>query len=120
LIFILTGLVLAPMLVILAAIQARLEIAEDDRAGALSVARVLLISVLSGVWLIFAAQAGNLGYILAICLLLLWFLQQLLGRLLGRARIAESLSDNADRFVTWWSKLVAPIRLVTPEIAEKY
>jgi CBS domain containing-hemolysin-like protein len=120
LIFILTGLVLAPMLVILAAIQARLEIAEDDRAGALSVARVLLISVLSGVWLIFAAQAGNLGYILAICLLLLWFLQQLLGRLLGRARIAERLSDNADGFVTWWSKLVAPIRLVTPEIAEKY
>lgn len=119
-IFILTGVLLAPVLIILAAIQTRLELSEDSRAGALSVARALLVSVLGSLWLILAVDDGNLGYVLAICLVVLWFLQQLIGRFLGRAKVAESLSANADAFVTWWSKLVAPIRLVTPEVAEKY
>mgnify|MGYP006145197755 FL=1 len=116
-IFIITGLVIAPLLVMLAAIQTTLEIAEDARAGALSIARALLIGVLGALWLVFAVEAGNLGYILAFCLLALWFSQQLIGRILGRAKFAEKLSSNVNGLVTWWSKLVAPIRLVTPEAA---
>ncbi|MEZ7904397.1 MAG: hypothetical protein QMB74_02815, partial [Aquiluna sp.] len=119
-IFVISGLVLAALLIILAAIQTTLEIAEDARAGALSIARALLLSALAGFWLVFAVEAGNLGYILALGLVGLWLTQQLLGRILGRAKFAEKLSNNANGLVTWWSKLVAPIRLVTPEVAEEY
>jgi Mg2+/Co2+ transporter CorC len=120
LIFIITGLAIAPLLIMLAAIQTTLEIAEDARAGALSIARALLVGILGALWLVFAVEAGNLGYILAFCLLGLWLSQQLIGRVLGRAKFAEKLSNSANGFVTWWSKLVAPIRLVTPEAAKEY
>ena len=93
-IFVISGLVLAALLIILAAIQTTLEIAEDARAGALSIARALLLSALAGFWLVFAVNAGNLGYILAVGLLVLWFSQQLLGRILGRAKFAETLSEQ--------------------------
>ena len=49
-IFIITGLVIAPLLVMLAAIQTTLEIAEDARAGALSIASALLIGVVGVIW----------------------------------------------------------------------
>ena len=55
-IFIISGLVLAALLIILAAIQTTLEIAEDARAGALSIARALLLSALAGFWLVFAVE----------------------------------------------------------------
>ena len=57
---------------------------------------------------------------LAFCLLGRWFSQQRIGRILGRAKFAEKLSSNVNGLVTWWSKLVAPIRLVTPEAAKEY
>jgi CBS domain containing-hemolysin-like protein len=116
----LAGIVFLFVLVVVASVQTRLELAEDQRAGALSLARALLISVLGGIWVIFAPASDRLRIVCGLLLIVIWLLQQLLGRVIGKTKLAESLTLRAEPFVTWWSRLVMPIRLVTPEAAEEY
>ena len=115
-----SGILLGLLMIALATIQTRLEIAEDQRAGALSLARAALLAILSATWILgvpanpearIAAAAGVIG---------IWFIQQFSGKLLGKSRRSEAMANSLDGFVSWWSNLVAPIRLVTPEIAEEY
>lgn len=116
----LAGIIFLFVLVVVASVQTRLELAEDQRAGALSLARALLISVLGGIWVIFAPASDQLRIVCGLLLIVIWLLQQLLGRVIGKSKLAESLTLRAEPFVTWWSRLVMPIRLVTPEAAEEY
>ena len=116
----LAGIIFLFVLVAVASVQTRLELAEDQRAGALSLARALLISVLGAIWVIFTPEGDRLRIVFGILLIVIWLLQQLLGRVIGKSKLAESLTLRAERLVTWWSKLVTPIRLVTPEAAEEY
>jgi CBS domain containing-hemolysin-like protein len=116
----LAGIIFLFVLVVVASVQTRLELAEDQRAGALSLARALLISVLGGIWVIFAPASDRLRIVCGLLLIVIWLLQQLLGRVIGKSKLAESLTLRAEPMVTWWSKLVMPIRLVTPEAAEEY
>jgi len=116
----LAGIFFLFVLVVVASVQTRLELAEDQRAGALSLARALLISVLGGIWVIFAPASDRLRIVCGLLLIVIWLLQQLLGRVIGKSKLAESLTLRAEPIVSWWSRLVMPIRLVTPEAAEEY
>ncbi|MEY4962354.1 MAG: hypothetical protein RLZZ249_1051 [Actinomycetota bacterium] len=101
---------------LLAISQSFLEREEDSRAGALSVARAfVLISVAS---LLLVLSPGN-SIVLAFGILLVWFSQQALGRLLGKA-FGERLTELLDGPISRFAKIAAPIRLAVPEQAEEY
>ncbi len=119
-IFLLSGLLVSAALIGLASVQSRLELAEDARAGALSIARALLLVGLASLWLVYAPGAMDQGAWLALALLSIWTIQQVAGRRLGATKFAERVSSQAEKFVSWWANLVAPVRLVLPEVAEAY
>ncbi|NBU22424.1 MAG: HlyC/CorC family transporter [Actinobacteria bacterium] len=101
---------------LLAMSQSYLESEEDPRAGALSIARAFALISLSAMLLVLSPGSSIL---LALAVLLVWFSQQALGRLLG-AHLGGRLVALLDKPITSFAKLVAPVRLAVPEIAEEY
>ena len=116
----LIGLIALILLVVLAATQTHLESDQDPRAGSLSLARAFLLAIVAASWLLLQASAAPFALILAFAILVIWFIQQSLGKLLGSKKPGASLARSLDGFVTTWSKLVAPIRLTSPEVVEDY
>ena len=83
--------VLATTLVLSTA-QTQLEIQEDTNAGSLSIAR-FLIFIAGAVVLILATPNRVWAIVIAIGLPIVWLLQQLLGRYLGRLAIGIDLAE---------------------------
>jgi CBS domain containing-hemolysin-like protein len=116
----LIGLVVTIALVFLAAAQTHLEREEDPRAGSLSLARAFLLSLAAASWLLLLASSAPFAVVLAFGILLIWFIQQALGKFLGGRKPGAKIAASLDRFIALWSKLVAPIRLTAPEEVEDY
>lgn len=116
----LIGLLSLIVLVALAAAQTHLEANQDPRAGSLSLARAFLLVLLAGSWLILQATSAPFAVILGFALLLIWFIQQTLGKFLGSRSPGQSFAKSLDGLIGQWSKLVAPIRLTAPEEVEDY
>jgi len=104
----------------LSIVQAHLQAVEDQRSSAISIARTLLIVVLATSWLALSSSQSPYALVLAIALLVLWLLQQLIGRSLGQRAFAESLANRFEPFVRFWSRFAMPLRLSTPEVVEEY
>lgn len=100
-------------------IQRNLESTEDLRAGSLSILRAGVF-VLAGAILLVLPSGEVRSWIVAILFVAAWFLQQLLGRLLGLSKAANRLTQVSDGLVSTWALLVSGIRLSTPEAAEEY
>lgn len=105
---------------LLSIVQAHLQAIEDHRSSAISIARTLLIVLLATSWLALSSTLAPYALVLAIALLLIWLLQQLVGRSLGQRAFAESLANRFEAFVRFWSKFAMPLRLSTPEVVEEY
>jgi CBS domain containing-hemolysin-like protein len=103
---------------LLSTIQTRLEIEEDPRAGSLSIARAFLLVLLAASWL--AVEASMPGVFLALGLVLVWLIQQVAGRALGRFSFSTRLAARADGLIGAWAKLASPLRLRAPEVVEEY
>jgi Mg2+/Co2+ transporter CorC len=116
----LIGLAVAVGLVMIAAAQTHLERQEDPRAGSLSLARALLLVVAAASWLLTLAASAPFAVVLAIGILIIWFVQQALGKFLGARSPGERIARSLDGFISFWAKLVAPIRLTSPEVVEDY
>ena len=101
---------------LLAISQSYLESEEDPRAGAISIARAFVLIATSSLLLVLSPGSS---FVLALGLLLVWFTQQALGRLLGK-HVGERLVALLDVPISAFAKLVAPIRLALPEVAEEY
>ncbi|MEY4990354.1 MAG: hypothetical protein RIS08_580 [Actinomycetota bacterium] len=101
---------------LLAISQSYLESDEDPRAGAISISRAFVLIATSAMLLVISPGSS---FLLALGLLLVWFTQQALGRLLGK-HVGEKLVALLDGPISAFAKLVAPIRLAVPEIAEEY
>ena len=101
---------------LLAISQSYLESDDDPRAGAISISRAFVLIATSAMLLVISP--GN-SFLLALGLLLVWFSQQALGRLLGK-QVGEKLVALLDGPITAFAKLVAPIRLAVPDVAEEY
>ena len=101
---------------LLAISQSYLESEEDPRAGAISIARAFVLTTTSALLLVLSSGSS---FVLALGILLVWFSQQALGRLLGK-HIGERLVEFLDAPISTFSKLVAPIRLAVPDVAEEY
>ncbi len=95
--------------------QSHLEREEDIRAGSLSLARVLALVVFAAFLLVYSDQR----LLAAFGLLVIWFGQQLAGKLLG-PRFGEASASALSPFVSAFDKLVRPIRLHVPEVVEEY
>ena len=72
-IYIISGLVAVIALSILATVQSRLELAEDFRAGALSIARAVILVSLAALWLIYQPGSMSAGVWLAVAIIAIWF-----------------------------------------------
>lgn len=109
------GMVFLTLTSLFATAQSHLEREEDIRAGSLSLARVLAIVVFASFLMVYSEQKllGAFG------LLVLWFLQQLAGKLFG-SRFGESTAKSLAPFVNAFDKLVRPIRLHVPDVVEEY
>jgi len=105
---------------LLAIVQSHLQSVEDHRSSAISIARTLLMIVLATSWLALSSAQAPYSLVLAIALVLLWLLQQLIGKSLGHRAFAESLANRFEPFVSFWSKFALPLRLSTPEVVEEY
>ncbi len=101
---------------LLAISQSFLESEEDPRAGAISIARAFVLTTTSALLLVLTPGSS---FVLALGILLVWFCQQAIGRLLGK-HIGERLVTFLDVPITAFSRLVAPIRLAVPDVAEEY
>lgn len=99
--------------------QTQFEIQEDSRSGSLSIARSLLF-ISAAVALILASPDPMWTIVIAVGLPAIWFIQQLVGRQLGRLNIGVSIARRLDNSVTSWAKLVTPLRLRAPEVVEEY
>lgn len=115
------GLLLVAFLVmsLLATVQTHLEINEDVRAGALSITRFSIFSLVAAV-LVFVPKQAALAFALAISLPILWVMQQILGRQLGRLSFAAKLAMRLDKLVGFFARLFHPLRLRAPEKVEEY
>ena len=102
----------------LSAIQTRLEIEEDPRAGSLSIARALLLVLLGSLWLLIEITLPQL--VLAAGFLAIWLLQQLTGKAIGRLSISVGWVHRLDPLLGSWAKVVAPLRLQAPDAIEEY
>ena len=107
------------LMTLLATIQTHLEIAEDLRAGTLSIARFLIFSLAAG-FLVFTPKDQLIATSVAVVLPLVWLVQQAVGRKLGRLGFARKLAERLDSFVTVLSRLFQPLRLRAPEKVEEY
>lgn len=99
----------------LATAQSHLEREDDPRAGSVSLLRNLVIVLLGAFYLVYS----NLSLSLAILLVVVWFFQQLAGRLLG-SRFGERSSQMLSGMLVSWDALVRPVRLFVPERVEEY
>lgn len=104
---------------ILSTAQTQLEIQEDPRAGSLSIARFLLF-IVGAVALIIATPNQIWTMVTAIGLPLVWILQQLVGRHLGRLTIGNTLAQRLSVGISAWSRMSEPLRLRAPEVVEEY
>ena len=104
---------------LLSTTQTRLELEEDPRAGSLSIARGLLI-VLLAVGLLILSPASPWNLVAAMGVFLIWLLQQLGGRALGRLAVSRNLVERLDPFVGLWARVAHPLRLKAPEAIEEY
>lgn len=116
----LIGLVITVAMIFLAAAQTHLEKAEDPRAGSISLARALLLAVAAASWLLLLAASAPFAMVLAIGILIIWFVQQSLGKFLGSRKLGAKIAQGLDSIISFWAKLVAPIRLSAPEEIEDY
>lgn len=107
------------LMTFLATIQTHLEIAEDLRAGTLSIARFLIFALSAG-FLVFTPKDQLVATALALLLPLVWVSQQILGRQLGRLSIAEKLASRFDSSVSLLARVFEPLRLRAPEKVEEY
>lgn len=114
------GLIALLMTTALAMVQHRLELDSDPRGGSLSLARSLLLVLTASTWLILLSSVAPISFILGLFLLLIWLIQQSLGRMLGTTKLAGVLSSRLSGFIDLWSRLVAPIRLAPQELVEEY
>lgn len=105
---------------LLSIIQAHLQSIEDERSSEISIARTGLLILLAASWLALVSSTSPFALVLALALLLIWLLQQLIGRALGTKRFGEVLASRFESFVSLWSKLSQPLRLSTPEVVEEY
>jgi CBS domain containing-hemolysin-like protein len=99
----------------IATAQFSLEQDEDHRAGALAILRTLLLVLIGGSYILVSGPS----LIWAFGLVLIWFSQQALGRLLG-PRFGDRAVASITSILEVWQKLVAPIRLYVPEQIEEY
>lgn len=104
---------------LLSTAQTQLEIQEDTKAGSLSIAR-FLIFIAGAVALILASPSRTWTFVIAAGLPLVWLLQQLLGRYLGRLSLGRLLADKLSVGISAWSKFSEPLRLRAPELIEEY
>ena len=102
-----------------ALIQRNLEHLEDPRAGSLSIWRAAVFIAASALLIAFPSETVP-SWLIALLLIGFWFLQQLLGRLLGLSKISKTLTSKSESLISTWARLVSGIRLSTPEAAEEY
>ncbi len=114
------GLLTLVLVSLLSIVQGHLQSIEDERSSAISIARTGLLIVLAASWLALVSTAAPFALVLALALLLIWLLQQLIGRALGAKRFGETLTKGFEPFVILWSKVSQPLRLSTPEVVEEY
>lgn len=102
-----------------ALIQRNLEHAEDPRAGSLSIWRSGVFVVAAGAVIVLPGTnvpSALLGGLLVGS----WFLQQLVGRVLGLSKFSKMLTLKSEGLINTWATLVSGIRLSTPEQAQEY
>ncbi len=114
------GLLALLLVSLLSIVQGHLQSIEDERSSAISIARTGLLVLLAASWLALVSVSAPFALVLALALLLIWLLQQLIGRALGARRFGEALTARFEPFVIFWSKLSQPLRLSTPEVVEEY
>jgi CBS domain containing-hemolysin-like protein len=113
------GLVVLVITLLLSTVQTNLEIEEDPRAGSLSIARAFLLVLLGAGW-IALSETGLFAIALSLGLIAIWLVQQVGGRMLGRAPWGARQATRLDGFVTAWAQLAHPLRLRAPEVVEEY
>jgi len=105
------------LLMVVAPLQARLERAEDPRAGSLTLLRTLLLMLTAIVSLAALDEFATPSLLVALALLAIWITQQRVGRLLGKSSLNIKRFDG---LITGWAKAVAGLRLTDPVIAEDF
>ena len=105
---------------LLSVVQSHLQSIEDERSSAISIARTGLLVLLAAIWLVLLSSQAPFALILALTLLLIWLLQQLVGRGLGSKPFGSKLAARFEPFVKFWSRLSNPMRLSIPEVVEEY
>ncbi|MEY2695738.1 MAG: hypothetical protein RLZZ72_994, partial [Actinomycetota bacterium] len=116
----LLGFLILVLVSLLSVVQGHLQTLEDERSSAISIARTSLLVVLAASWLALVSAAAPFAMVLSIALLLIWLIQQLVGRALSKGKFGESLTMRFEPFVAFWSKLATPLRLSIPEVVEEY
>ena len=116
----LVGLLVLIITTALSLAQHHLEVNQDPRAGSLSLARAAFLVLGAALWLAMLSGSAPFAGVLGLMLIVIWFIQQSLGRLLGDLKIAKSIAKRLDWFVGFWSKVVEPIRLAPRELVEEY
>lgn len=113
------GLLVLVLTLLFSTVQTSLEINEDPRAGSLSIARAFLLVLLGACW-ISLSETGLFAIALSVGLILIWLVQQIAGRRLGRSSWGAKQALKLDGFITGWAQLVHPLRLRAPEAIEEY
>jgi CBS domain containing-hemolysin-like protein len=117
---ILLGFVILVIVSLLSIVQGQLQSVEDERSSAISIARTALLVLLAAGWLVSLSTQAPFGLILGLALLVVWLLQQLIGRSLGHKPYGAKLTQRFEPFVKFWAKASAPLRLSIPEVVEEY
>lgn len=116
---VISGLVGLLAMLLISTVQTRLEFLEDARAGALSIARALLLVMLGSAWILIPTD-GFRTAVLAGALVAIWFAQQLGGRALGRLALSSALAERLNGPINFLATLFKPLRLQIPEGVEEY
>ena len=89
-------------------IQRNLEHKEDPRAGSLSIWRAAVF-VAAGAIAIALPEGQIPSWVIAVLLFSFWFLQQLIGRVVGLSKASELLVSKSDGLISTWARLVSEI-----------
>lgn len=114
------GFVLLVLISLLSVVQGHLQSVEDERSSSISIARTALLVLLAAGWLGLLSNQVPFAMVLGLALVLIWLLQQLAGRSLGRRQFGASLAERFEPFVNFWSKVTSGLRLAVPEVVEEY